>query len=146
MRYVIMGDPVPLARPRFSRGRVYDKQRNLKLVAGINLRNQHNNTPLLAGPLHLDAEFHMKIPVKGKHARLDNRYHIYRPDVDNLLKFICDISQGIIFKDDSEVSSISIAKRYAIEPRTEFEFIEIDTEPTMCEHCGHLDYQPRRPQ
>ena len=121
MLYVIMGDPVPLARPRFNVRSIYDAQKNKKLVAGINLRNQHGDRPYLEGPLHLDIHFFLKIPVQGKHSRLDNRYHIYKPDLSNLIKFIEDIGSGLIYHDDSTICSINSTKKYSIEPRTEFE-------------------------
>lgn len=121
MLYVIMGDPIALARPRFNKRTVYDAQKNKKLVAGINLRNQHGDDPYLEGSLHLDIHFYLKIPMQGKHGRLDNRYHIYKPDLSNLIKFIEDIGSGIIYHDDSTICSINASKRYSVEPRTEFE-------------------------
>lgn len=128
MLYVIMGDPIALARPRFNKRSVYDSQKNKKLVAGINLRNQHGNAPFLEGALHLDIYFYLKIPMQGKHGRLDNRYHIYKPDLSNLLKFIEDIGTGIIYHDDSIISSINATKRYSIEPRTEFKLTVLKRE------------------
>jgi hypothetical protein len=32
-KYIIEGDPVPLARPRFAGRRIYDSQKNLKVCA-----------------------------------------------------------------------------------------------------------------
>lgn len=131
MIYVIKGDPIALARPRYNKRTVYDAQKNKKLVAGIELRNQHGSLPFLEGALHLDINFFLKIPTKSKHSCLDNRYHIYRPDLSNLLKFIEDIGTGIIYKDDSIICSINASKRYSVEPRTEFEVTVLKRE-----NCG----------
>jgi len=57
--YIIAGNPIPLARPRFSFKRIYDKQQNEKFIAGIELAQQHGDLPFLSGPLHLDVTFFM---------------------------------------------------------------------------------------
>ena len=68
--YMIPGDPIPLQRPRHNVHRVYDAQKNQKLIIGINLRNQHGDRPLFQGPLLLNATFYMpvaKSDEKQKH-------------------------------------------------------------------------------
>jgi len=76
------------------------------------------------------ATFHMGIPKSMKNAEGDP--HFYRPDLDNLIKLICDISNGIIFKDDSCISRMTCDKAYSVEPRTEFYFepIKKDKRPS----------------
>lgn len=121
MRYIILGDPVALARPRFNKRNVYDKQKHEKLIAGINLRNQHDDRPFFEGALHMDIHFFLKIPRKSKINAFENCHHIFKPDLSNLIKFVEDIGSGIIYKDDSIICSITASKKYSKEPRTEFE-------------------------
>jgi len=121
VKYIILGDPIPLARPRFNKKKVYDSQKHKKLVAGINLRHQHDNKPFYEGNLHLDVKFYLKIATKKKISLLEDTYHVYTPDLSNLLKFIEDICSGIIYKDDSLICSIHAIKKYSSIPRTEFE-------------------------
>lgn len=121
--YIIKGDPTPLARPRMGQKRVYDPQKNLKLVASIEINLQHADAPMLEGPLHLDVIFYMKAPegisIKRREA-MHGLSHIFRPDTDNLVKFIGDVCSGIIFHDDCSIAKITAQKKYDAYPRTEF--------------------------
>jgi len=123
--YVIPGNPIALSRPRLSHCGIYDSQRNEKLIAGLNLRQQHGALPLYTStPLHLEATFYMNMPKSSrrKWPQLRGTYHFYKADLDNLLKFLLDICNNVILKDDSIVSSISACKIYDDNPRTEFTF------------------------
>lgn len=76
-------------------------------------------------PICLTVRFLMPVPsslskVKQK-TLLDEFYHLKRPDVDNLLKLVCDGLNGVAWKDDSDVFSIQAVKGYSIIPRTEIE-------------------------
>jgi len=127
--YVLMGDPIPLARCRISRRtyRMYDTQKELKLVSQITLKNQHNqygSRPLYKGPLKVESFFYFHIPKTKKDTHpLD--YKTSKPDVDNLVKLILDMANGILFKDDSQVVEMICHKLYDINPRTEFIIEEI---------------------
>lgn len=121
MIYVIPGNPVALARPRLTKKKIYDSQRNEKLVAGINLKNQHGDQPLFEGPIHLDVNFYLKMPARQNPDKMEGRWHIFKPDLSNLLKFIEDIGSGVIYKDDCIICSVTATKYYGKEPRTEFE-------------------------
>ena len=46
---------------------------------------------------------------------------IKRPDVDNLLKLVCDALNGVAWKDDSDIASTFAVKGYSEVPRTEIE-------------------------
>ena len=129
--YVIPGNPVSLKRPRFSpqTNRMYNSQRNHMLVTSIGLQSQHNNDPLFEGPLHMDVTFFMPIPSKTTKKSLDGlilKHDPTRPDLDNLIKMVADIGNGILYKDDALIASISAKKVYDINPRTEFSIQSIN--------------------
>ena len=119
--YVIPGDPVPLARARMHRDRIYDPQKHLKLSAGLYLLNQHGSLPFFTGPLELSIIFY--IAASKKHS--PGKYHIFRPDLSNLIKFIEDIATGILYHDDCLISSLTAIKKYDTLPRTELTVKEI---------------------
>lgn len=127
--YIIPYDPTPLARVRFdTRGHVYDSQKTVKLMWGLNLRSQHNDV-FFEGALHLDVTFYMPVPIRinvKKRQLLFNNPHHTVPDLDNLVKWVCDCCQGILFKNDATVSSITCRKIYSNNPRTE---LVIETVP-----------------
>ena len=41
--------------------------------------------------------------------------HIYKPDADNLAKFVMDALNGTYYKDDSQVCALHVMKRYGDE-------------------------------
>jgi len=126
--YILPGDPIPLARARVGKRSVWDSQKQLKLVAGIALLNQHGNLPQFSNSLHLDVTFYIGFPIRmGKKARdkKNGTYHVYKPDVSNLLKFIEDICTGVLYRDDSLIAVVTAKKIYDEIPRTEFTIREI---------------------
>jgi Holliday junction resolvase RusA-like endonuclease len=128
IKYCILGKPIPLERPRFSQGHVWDSQKQLKHSWGVQLQQQHKDRPIFSGvALHLDINFYMCFPrvTVKKQLEMENQIHITRPDLSNLLKFAEDAATGIILDDDCIIASITSTKRYASQPRTEFTFIEI---------------------
>jgi len=121
MMYILNGDPIPLARARYGNRRVWDCQKEVKLIAGISIANQHGNQPLFCGPVCLDVTFFIKLPHNThKYNQKLGDFHCFKPDLDNMVKFICDIANTVIYKDDCIVSQISAKKVYDTEPRTQF--------------------------
>jgi Holliday junction resolvase RusA-like endonuclease len=130
MIYIIEGDPVPLARVRaaYHSRHMYDSQKDLKIHRLIELQNMHQDAPPLAGPLHLDITFYLKMPKLSPRKRKEKNhsYHQYRPDLSNLIKFVEDIAQHLIFDNDSQIAQITSRKVYHEKPRTEFQVTQID--------------------
>lgn len=123
-KFILDGPPIPLQRARCGRQqKVYDSQKNHKLVAGIHLKNQFENKQIIEGILQLDVIFYMPIPKKGcgkKNNGFEGNLHFKKPDLSNLIKFIEDVATGIIYTDDSRIAIIQSEKRYDQQPRTEF--------------------------
>ena len=144
--YLIEGNPVPLARGRFGGGKVYDSQKGLKLIAAMALRNQHNNLPLYSGAVCITAQFFMPIPKasqpkSGKPSKLEGKPHIQKPDLDNLLKWVCDISSGILYHDDAIVWQIMGQKFFDTHPRTEITIWEQKSEIATVKCNGECQHE-----
>jgi len=70
--------------------------------------------------------FFMPIPkTMPKKKREELKYHYKRPDLDNLIKWVLDVAQGVLFEDDSRVCVMHSKKKYDKDPRTEFTIKEI---------------------
>ena len=41
--------------------------------------------------------------------------HVYKPDADNLAKFVMDSLNGVYYKDDSQICQLYVTKRYGEE-------------------------------
>ena len=128
--YTLLGDPIPLARARISNSadRFWDSQKQIKLACSLHLINQHvfkdgSPRPHYLGPIHMNVTFFMKMFKSGK--QKPGQFHIFKPDLDNMIKFICDISNSHLYHDDCIVSSISARKVYDRRERTEFTITEL---------------------
>ena len=121
--FILDGNPIPLARHRHGNGRTWDSQKQAKVAIGLQLVNQFKHEPL-TGPLKLDVTFFLPPPQKNK--KIINTYHHYRPDLDNLIKMICDSANKILYKDDSQISVLNAQKKYSLKPRTELAISNIN--------------------
>lgn len=121
--YVISGVPVAWQRTGFSRrtGSMFDTQKAIKNVWKGILKDQHASRPLFMGPLEMNLIFIMPIPLSGsgKKKNREDEYHFFRPDLDNLEKFIKDIGSKVIYHDDCQIALVTKKKIYGLEPRTE---------------------------
>lgn len=129
MKYIIPGNPIPLARARHGNRRTWDSQKAIKFGWGVQLQNQHCEKKLYQGPLLLDINFFIEIPqtYKKKFDLLCGTYFDKRPDLSNLVKFVEDVATGILYHDDCSISRIITNKFYddGKGPRTEFTIIEL---------------------
>lgn len=66
-----------------------------------------------AGPIGLELVFTLTRP-KSLPKRVI--YHTRKPDVDNLAKAVKDAMKGVVYGDDSQVVSLSVAKGYGLKP------------------------------
>ncbi len=85
---------------------------------------------MMTGPLNVALAFYFRRPKshyrtgKNKYMLKDNapEQHVSTPDLDNLVKFVCDSYNNHFYKDDSQIVEIRAEKHY-IEindfPRTE---------------------------
>lgn len=98
--------PIPLSRPRFSKhtGKAFDSQKKDKQLLGLLFRT-HFKTPLTT-PISLKIEFNYLSAKKGTAMTS-------RPDLDNLIKFVLDAGNGIIWADDALIYELSAVKRYS---------------------------------
>ncbi len=122
MKYIIHGPPTPLQRPRFTRGHVYDPQKEQKLLDGIQLKRQHLPNKPYDQPLLATITFFMPMPRVYKESGRDglrDKYHPKKPDLDNLIKYILDAANGILYTDDSLIVQIFGKKIWADEGKTE---------------------------
>ncbi len=123
--FILKGNPVPLARARFSQYKVYDSQKHLRVSKCIELEQQVEQQLLRDQPIQLQATFFMPIPKsysKKRYKTVLGQPHIFKPDISNLIKWIEDLATGIIYHDDCVITQIIANKVYDPKPRTEFSF------------------------
>ena len=122
----VLGVPIPLARPRARKigsfVSIYDSQTQEKQQVTWQIRHEYSEKPL-SFPLSVDILFALPIPKQTSKVRTRNMLEgiivpSKRPDIDNLVKFILDCLNGILFDDDSQIIALSARKIYSNEPRT----------------------------
>lgn len=126
--YMIPGDPVPLARARYGNKKVWDSQKEIKVHAGILLSNQHGKAPRFCNALSVILRFYFPIPVsysRKKRLEVENQPHYFKPDLSNLIKFVEDIGNDILYHDDARIAHIDAQKMYGDDPHTELIVIEL---------------------
>jgi len=123
----IPGVPIAKKRPRFARrGKfvtTYNCQDTEEGKARWEIMRQWmGEDPIPVGtPIELRAIFYMPIPSGISQKRLSELCyrHVKKPDTDNLLKFLKDCGNGILWVDDSQVCEVHCGKFYDKNPRTE---------------------------
>lgn len=87
---------------------------NYKRVVGYQMRAQCKEP--IEGPVSLSVTFYMPVPDSWSGKK--KREHLgapvtVKPDADNLVKGLMDAANGILWKDDNQVTDVTIKKRYA---------------------------------
>lgn len=149
MIYEIPGPPIAWKRPRLNGKRFFDAQAKQKKDIQYLIQNLAERSLLNAEALKVVIEYQMPIPKSwSRRRRLDaiGKPHVSRPDLSNLIKFIEDALNGIMWKDDSLIYELHCRKFYSEVPRTSF---IVDDTP----RCGRsskwptgLLYNPRLPR
>jgi Holliday junction resolvase RusA-like endonuclease len=103
-------EPVAWGRvKRGAYGQAYVPAKTRKYEATIAklIRAEYRGQPL-EGALSLSLHFFMQAPKKRVRP-----YPSVRPDLDNLVKAVKDAANGLLWKDDGQISSLEAMKLYA---------------------------------
>lgn len=120
--FVIMGRPVPKARPRVNgrTGMAYTprKTREYELKVRLAWHDQSGVRMMEGHPLRASINIWYAVPesysaAKRKELLSGGAWHIIKPDVDNVVKAVLDGLNGYAIPDDSAVCELHVTKRYA---------------------------------
>ena len=126
MILTIPGKPIGKRRPRFARrGKfvvTYNDQETEEGRFLLDARRQWK-APIMEGPVYLSLTFFMPIPKSTSKKvlsamRKNGVRHTKKPDLDNMVKFVKDCLNGLVWKDDSQVDELTAKKIYSENPRT----------------------------
>jgi Holliday junction resolvase RusA-like endonuclease len=68
--------------------------------------------------MQVEILFGMPIPKSLKNVSAGDP-HLKRPDIDNLTKYVMDMLNGVVYKDDSQIYTLTVNKMYSKRPLTE---------------------------
>ncbi|WCK55407.1 RusA family crossover junction endodeoxyribonuclease [Aneurinibacillus sp. Ricciae_BoGa-3] len=127
--FTVYGEPIAQGRPRATtingHVRMYDPAKSREYKDYIKLAAaDHAPTVLLEGPLSLVVKVYRPIPKsfskkKTAAAETGQIRPTTKPDADNYLKGIKDALKNIMWKDDSQIVSVTVTKFYSQRPRIE---------------------------
>ena len=135
IKFTIHGKPIALKRHRPSaRGGYYDPSSKDKKQIWLQIAKHKPKMPF-AGDIMIKLVFTMPRPKnqyrtgKYKHLLKDNvsEYHSYKPDLDNLVKFLLDTisGKGRMICDDSQICMLQAEKVWGFTGKTEVVIEEI---------------------
>ncbi len=131
MKLTILGEPISLQRPRFSRrGGVYNPQAAfVKSLQSDFQQHRHNLispeelTELAQAEFYcIDLVFYHQPPKTAKEAKImawGFNHYPQKTDIDNCIKFYLDLLNNLLYKDDRAIVEVTAKKLYSDTPRTE---------------------------
>jgi Holliday junction resolvase RusA-like endonuclease len=121
--FTVYGHPVAKGRPRFSTKGKFpvaytpEKTKTYESEVGMMAKVAMGASEALEGAL--EAFIYVTFPVPPSYSKKrteaclsDVEKHTKKPDLDNVVKICLDGMNGIVFKDDSQITSIHSTKVY----------------------------------
>lgn len=136
MKFTVPGEPCGKARPRVVRNgnvsRTYtpEKTVNYENLVKLEFQRQCNDVYIGDGGIRMYITARFSVPSSASKrkmtAMLDGAIRPTRkPDCDNIAKIICDALNGVAYRDDAQIVSITVEKRYAAIPGVEIRIEEV---------------------
>lgn len=130
IHFRVPGQPVGKGRPRIGKVRNHarmftpEKTVNYENLVAYAAQTAMAGSALFEGAVGLDLRIECQIPAswsgkKQRAAAADEVLPTTKPDVDNIVKAICDALNGVVWKDDVQVVDLAVTKRYALVPGVE---------------------------
>lgn len=117
--FEIPGKPVGKGRPRFTRaGHTYtpDKTVEYENLVRLYFTNKYPDMIPYDGPVVMSIYAFFPIPESWSKRKAEQAMKCLitpgKPDCDNIAKIICDSLNGIAYKDDAQVWSCQVVKKY----------------------------------
>ncbi len=128
LMYMLKVSPVACPRPRVTKkGFVYYPAGYTAFKTAISKELADLEIPPFdkGAPLVLRATFFMPKPKRGEYIG----YHYKKPDLDNLVKSLCDgLEAAGVIPNDSQFSQLDCVKRYSPNPKIMFMIEYLDEE------------------
>lgn len=132
--YIIPGDPTPSGKIRNGHRRTYDAQKMERTTFAINLAQQHDDKPLIYGPLHLQIHFFLPLVHGCSETFRYGTPHYTIPRLTNLIVYVEECARGILLPDECTIVSIESTKSFDTNPRIEFSLITLEKEGKIWKH------------
>jgi Holliday junction resolvase RusA-like endonuclease len=134
LKFTVGGDPIGKARQRFDcrTNRAYTpaKTRDYEELVRRNYRAKHGKTAL-SGAIFAAITAYFPIPKSWSKKRKEQAMRgkikpTTKPDCDNIAKIMLDALNGAAYKDDAQITRLTVSKAYSLEARVEVVLQEIN--------------------
>lgn len=132
IKFTIPGTPKGKGRPRLGKFATYTPKDTVEYENWVKMCfvDQVRNHKPTERAIQMTIWAHFEIPrsvSKTKHEQMSSWYikPTKKPDIDNIVKAICDSLNGIAWKDDSQITSLTVHKVYSEEPCVNVEYDEV---------------------
>lgn len=125
--FEIPGKPLPLKRARKGKCGFYDPNLYQKVDFITKIRSKYTFNKC-DYPIGVRFYFHIEMPQswsKKKKLQYLSEPHCQKPDASNLIKFVEDALNNVLWTDDCLIAKITSEKIWAIEPKTIIEVYPI---------------------
>lgn len=124
--------PVAKGRPKFSKFGAYTPKKTREYEEAIKEYYKQSGMETYYGPVQIKLVFQMPIPKSFSKKKIEMVKqgfikHTKRPDADNLGKAVLDALNGVAYEDDSNITVLTIVKRYSQFPGVTMTIREDDT-------------------
>lgn len=139
--FVVPGEAVGKGRPRVStiggHARMFTptKTANYETLIALAAQAAMNGRELITGPVMIEMKIFVSVAAswskkKRAEALSGDVMPTKKPDIDNVLKAICDGINGIVFKDDVQVTNVSMSKRFGETPGVLVRVVPLEGKPS----------------
>lgn len=101
--------PFAKQRPRVTRFGTFTPKETLAKEAEVRHALADHKPPMFEGAITLDITFQFLRPKSAPKSRV---HPTVRPDIDNLVKTVCDACNGVLWQDDGQIVTVVAHKRY----------------------------------
>lgn len=118
IEFEILEKPQGKARPRICRYGTYtpEKTKNYEELVKYTFKSKYTGLEPLEGAIEANITAIFEVPKSYSKKRraelLENQVHTIKPDTDNIAKIVLDSLNGLAFKDDSQVTKLTVVKMY----------------------------------
>lgn len=119
IRFTIPGRVAGKGRARFARVgkfvRTFTPEKTANAEAMVRSFGEDAMTgrPLMEGPIHMAIIVSLERPASWSKKKVAaSTYPTGKPDLDNVAKLIGDALNGVVWKDDSQIASLQIARQF----------------------------------
>ena len=127
IKFTVYGKPQGKARPRFTRqGRAYTPKNTVDYEGQIKQAYIAAGGAIIGAMISNTTPIQIKITAYFKKAKTNKMdFPTLKPDADNIAKAVCDAINGIAYKDDKQITCLTVDKVWAEDG---IERVEIDVE------------------